>query len=63
MKTRTHRAAAKRFKISSTGRIFHHRANRKHKLSKMRPQYRREARRPAEALGADRKRLRRILNI
>ena len=63
MKTKTHRASAKRFKVSGTGRIFHQRANRKHKLSKMRPQYRREAGRPAEALGADRKRLRRILNI
>lgn len=63
MKTRTHRASAKRFKISGTGRIFYRRANRKRKLSKMRPQYRREAKRPVEALGADRKRLRRILNI
>lgn len=63
MKTRTHRASAKRFKITGTGRIFHQRANRKHKLTKMRPQYRREAGRPVEVLGADRKRLRRILNI
>ncbi|HEU67942.1 MAG TPA: 50S ribosomal protein L35 [Candidatus Acetothermia bacterium] len=63
MKTRTHRSSAKRFRISGTGRIFHRRANRKHKLSKMRPQYRREAKRPVEACGADRKRLRRMLNI
>ncbi len=63
MKTKTHRAAAKRFRISGTGRIFRQRANRKHKLSKMRPQYRREAGRPVEVRGADRKRLRRILGI
>ncbi|HNR24326.1 MAG TPA: 50S ribosomal protein L35 [Candidatus Bipolaricaulis anaerobius] len=63
MKTKTHRASAKRFRISGTGRIFHQHANRKHKLSKMRPQYRREAGRPVEVRGADRKRLRRILSI
>ncbi len=63
MKTKTHRAAAKRFKISGSGRILHRRANRKHKLSKIRPQYRRQAGRPVEARGADRKRLRRILNV
>lgn len=63
MKAKTHRAAAKRLKITGTGRILHRRANRKHKLTKMRPQYRREGRRLMEARGADRKRLRRILNI
>lgn len=63
MKAKTHRAAAKRLKITGTGKILHGRANRKHKLAKMRPQYRREGRRPVEARGADRKRLRRILNI
>lgn len=63
MKTRTHRASAKRFKISGTGKIFRRRANRKHKLSKMRPQYRCQAGRPVEVRGADRKRLRRILNV
>ncbi|HAZ27979.1 TPA: 50S ribosomal protein L35 [Candidatus Acetothermia bacterium] len=63
MKAKTHRASAKRFKISGTGRIFHRRANRKHKLSKIRPQYRRQAGRAIEVRGADRKRLRRILNV
>jgi len=63
VKAKTHRAAAKRVKITATGRIFHRRANRKHKLTKMRPQYRREGRHPVEACGADRKRLRRILHI
>ncbi len=63
MKAKTHRATAKRVKVTATGRIFHHRANRQHKLSKVRPAYRREAARPVEARGADRKRLRRLLNI
>ncbi len=63
MKAKTHRATAKRVKVTAAGRIFHHRANRQHKLSKVRPAYRREAGRPVEARGADRKRLRRLLNI
>ncbi|MBC7092954.1 50S ribosomal protein L35 [Candidatus Bipolaricaulota bacterium] len=63
MKKRTHKASAKRLKITPSGRIFHRRAGYVHKLSKKRPQYRRQARRDVEATGADRRRLRRILNV
>jgi large subunit ribosomal protein L35 len=63
VKKRTHKASAKRLKITASGRIFHRRAGYVHKLSKKRPQYRRQARPDVEATGADRRRLRRILNV
>lgn len=63
MKGKTHKATAKRFKVSSTGRVFHKRAGYMHKRTKKRPQYRRAARRPVEVVGADKKRIRRLLEI
>lgn len=63
MRRRTHKASSKRFKITTTGRILHRRACRKHKLSKKRPQYRRQAVRLVEVTGADRKRIKKLLNV
>ncbi|HAF70654.1 TPA: 50S ribosomal protein L35 [Candidatus Acetothermia bacterium] len=61
MKKKKHKSAAKRFKVKPSGKIFRRRAGYVHKLSKKRPQYRRQARRPVEVTGADARRLRRLL--
>jgi len=47
--------------VKPSGKIFRRRAGYVHKLSKKRPQYRRQARRPVEVTGADARRLRRLL--
>jgi large subunit ribosomal protein L35 len=60
---KTHKASAKRFKVTATGRIFHRRAGYVHKLSKKRAQYKRGARRPVEARGANKKIMRRLLAV
>jgi large subunit ribosomal protein L35 len=60
---KTHKASAKRFKVTATGRIFHRKAGYVHKLSKKRPQYKREARKPVEVTGANKKIMRRLLQI
>jgi len=61
MKKKTHRAAAKRFKVKPSGRIFHRKAGYVHKLGKKRPQYRRDARKDQEVSGADLQRVRELL--
>jgi len=63
VKRRTHKASGKRFKVTAGGRIFHFRACRKHKLSKVRAQYRRQAGRLVEVTGGDRKVLKELLNL
>lgn len=60
---KTHRASAKRFKVTATGRIFHMKTGYRHKLTKKRAQYKRQARRPVEATGALKKIMRRLLGI
>lgn len=60
---KTHKASAKRFKVTATGRILHRRAGYVHKLAKKRPQYKRAARKPVEVLGANKKMMRRLLQV
>lgn len=60
---KTHKASAKRFKVTATGRIFHRKAGYVHKLSKKRPQYKREARKPVEVTGANKTIMRRLLQV
>lgn len=60
---KTHKASAKRFKITAKGRIFHRKAGYVHKLTKKRAQYKRGARRPVEVTGANKKIMRRLLGI
>ncbi len=60
---KTHKASAKRFKVTATGRIFHRKAGYVHKLAKKRPQYKRAARRPVEVTGANKKIMRRLLDV
>ncbi len=62
-KHKTHKASAKRFKVTATGRIFHYKACRQHKRAKVRPQYRRQARRLVEVQGGDRNMLRNLLGV
>ncbi len=60
---KTHKASAKRFKVTATGRMFHKKAGYVHKLSKKRGQYKRSARRPVEVLGANKRMMRRLLGV
>lgn len=60
---KTHKASAKRFKVTATGRILHRKAGYMHKLSKRRPQYKRQARKPVEVLGAAKQMMRRLLQV
>ncbi len=62
MKKKTHRSAAKRFKINAAGRIFRRKAGYVHKLTKKRAQYRRQARRKVEVAGAEYRRMRKLLH-
>ncbi|MEN3010087.1 MAG: 50S ribosomal protein L35 [Candidatus Bipolaricaulaceae bacterium] len=60
---KTHKASAKRFKVTATGRIFHCKMGYEHKRTKKRPQYKRAARKLVEVRGADKKMMRRLLQI
>jgi len=62
MKGKTHKAAAKRFKVKPSGRIFHSKAGYVHKLAKKRSQYRRQARKEREVARADWRRVRDLLS-
>ncbi len=62
MKGKTHKAAAKRFKVKPSGRIFHRKAGYVHKLSKKRSQYKRQARREKEVARANLRQVRELLS-
>ncbi len=62
MKGKTHKAAAKRFKVKPSGRVFHRKAGYVHKLSKKRSKDRRQARREQEVGRADLRRVRELLS-
>ncbi len=61
MKKKTHRSAAKRFKLNAAGKIFRRKAGYVHKLTKKRAQYRRQARRKVEVTGAEYRRMKKLL--
>jgi large subunit ribosomal protein L35 len=60
-KMRTHRGAAKRFKITGTGRILRRKAFRSHLLEKKSSKRTRRLGRLAEVTGGDRKHVERLL--
>ena len=60
-KMKTHRGAAKRFKITGTGKILRRKAYRDHLLEHKPTRRTRRLGRPAEVTGADKKRLERML--
>ena len=60
-KTKTHRGAAKRFKITGTGKVRRRKANRSHLLEKKSTRRTRRLGRGAEVTGRDRKHVDRML--
>jgi large subunit ribosomal protein L35 len=60
-KMKTHRGAAKRFKITGTGRILRRKAFRAHLLEKKPTKRTRRLARPSELLGGDRQHIERLL--
>ena len=60
-KMKTHRGAAKRFKVTSTGKIRRRRAFANHILEKKAAKRKRRLGQPAEVARADVKRVRRML--
>ncbi|MCU1450157.1 MAG: ribosomal protein [Acidimicrobiales bacterium] len=62
-KMKTHRGAAKRFKVTGTGKILRRRAFRNHILEKKSPARKRRLGRPAEVTGGDRDQVRRLLGL
>jgi large subunit ribosomal protein L35 len=60
-KTKTHRGAAKRFKVTGTGKIRRRRAFRSHLLEKKPSRRTRRLARGVEVTGGDRRHVRRLL--
>ena len=60
-KMKTHRGAAKRFKVTGTGKIMRRKAFRAHLLEKKPTKRTRRLGRPAEVTGGDKKRVERLL--
>lgn len=62
-KMKTHRGAAKRFKVTGTGKILRRKAFRAHILEKKSSVRTRRLARPAELAGGDRAQAKRLLGI
>jgi large subunit ribosomal protein L35 len=62
-KMKTHRGAAKRFKVTGTGKIMRRKAFRNHILEKKASKRTRRLGRPAEVTGGDRAEVRRMLGL
>ncbi len=60
-KMKTHRGAAKRFKVTGTGRILRRKAFRAHLLEKKASKRTRRLKRPAELQGGDKQHVERLL--
>jgi len=60
-KQKTHRGAAKRFRITGTGKIRRRRVNRSHLLEKKSSTRTRRLDRPAEVTGGQKKHIERLL--
>jgi large subunit ribosomal protein L35 len=60
-KMKTHRGAAKRFKVTGTGKILRRKAFRAHLLEKKPSKRTRRLARASEVLGGDRKHVERLL--
>lgn len=60
-KAKTHRGAAKRFKVTGTGRIRRRRANHSHILTKKAPKRKRHLRQDAEVVESNRSVVARLL--
>jgi large subunit ribosomal protein L35 len=62
-KMKTHRGAAKRFKVTGTGKIVRRRAFRSHILEKKSSKRTRRLAREAEVTGGDRAQVKRLLGL
>ena len=62
-KMKTHRGAAKRFKVTGTGRIMRRKAFRSHILEKKPSKRTRRLARGAEVTGGDRDQVKRLLGL
>lgn len=62
-KMKTHRGAAKRFKVTSSGKIMRRKAFKNHILEKKSPKRKRRLRREAVVTGGDRAHVKRQLGI
>ena len=62
-KMKTHRGAAKRFKVTGSGKIMRRKANRSHILEKKAPKRKRRLAGEAEVVGGDRDRIQRLLGL
>ncbi len=60
-KQKTHRAASKRFKLSKSGKLFHHMSNYFHKNVKKRSKAIRQARQGKELTGGPAKNIKRMI--
>lgn len=60
-KMKSHRGAAKRFKLTGTGKIRRRKQNRSHLLEKKSSKRTRSLGRPAEVVGGDRKHVEKML--
>jgi large subunit ribosomal protein L35 len=60
-KMKTHRGAAKRFKVTGTGKVLRRKQYRSHLLEKKPSKRTRRLARPAEVVGADKKKVQRLL--
>ena len=60
-KMKTHRGAAKRFKVTGSGKILRRRANLNHSLEKKSSKRKRRLGRTVEVVGGDRDRIERLL--
>jgi large subunit ribosomal protein L35 len=62
-KMKTHRGAAKRFKLTGSGKLVRRKAFRNHLLEKKSPLRKRRLKREAHVTGGDRDRIERLLGI
>ncbi len=62
-KMKTHRGAAKRFKVTGTGRVLRRKAFRSHILEKKPSKRTRRLARSAEVTGGDRDQVKRLLGL
>jgi large subunit ribosomal protein L35 len=60
-KMKSHRGAAKRFKVTGSGRVFRRKAYRSHLLEKKASKRTRRLGRPAEVTGAEKKKVQKLL--
>ncbi|MEW6082729.1 MAG: 50S ribosomal protein L35 [Bacillota bacterium] len=60
-KMKTHRGAAKRFRVTATGKVVHARAGKSHKLTKKSAKRRRTLRHEGEVSPAESRRLKRLI--